>query len=208
MLTGTVGTRSAQALAEYSSLVKAAARAPRQATSVLLAIARGYWYRATCRLRGIRFEAGRNLRVFGRLSFRGPGRVRFGDDVVVDMTVTPWTYDADASIEIGDGTILNGTHFGCIRKIIIGAQSLVGSAAIMDTNFHSTSINRRDPSAPIKSAPVHIGSNVWIGAHAGILPGTRIGDNSVVGFGAVCVGKYPANMLIGPPRATVLRPLL
>jgi acetyltransferase-like isoleucine patch superfamily enzyme len=201
------GGRSTAALAEYASLVKAAACAPRKATSVLLAIARGYWYRATCRVRGIRFEAGRNLRVFGRLSFKGPGLVRFGDNVVVDMTVTPWTYHADASIEIGDGTFLNGTQFGCTRKISIGAESTVGNAAIMDTNFHSTSINRRDPAAPVKSEPVHIGSNVWIGAQAGILPGTRIGDNSVVGFGAVCVGKYPANMLIGPPRATVLREL-
>jgi acetyltransferase-like isoleucine patch superfamily enzyme len=202
-----VTNRAAQALWTYTTLARAAARAPGKATSVLLALTRGFWYKATCRLRGIRFIAGRNLRVFGRLWIKGPGLVRFGDDVVVDMTVTPWTYDPDASIEIGDGTILNGTRFGCVR-IIVGAGSQLGSAAIMDTNFHSTAINRRDPSAPVKSAPVHIGSNVWIAAQVGILPGTRIGDNSVVGFGAVCIGEYPANVLIGSPRAAVLRPLL
>jgi acetyltransferase-like isoleucine patch superfamily enzyme len=77
----------------------------------------------------------------------------------------------------------------------------------MDTNFHSTDVARHDPGAPVKSAPVRIGSNVWIGAHAGILPGTTIGDNSVVGFGAVCTGDYPANALIAGPRAVVLRPI-
>jgi acetyltransferase-like isoleucine patch superfamily enzyme len=40
-----------------------------------------------------------------------------------------------------------------------------------------------------------------------VLQGTTIGDNSVVGFGAVCAGDYPANALIGSPRATVVRQL-
>jgi maltose O-acetyltransferase len=46
---------------------------------------------------------------------------------------------------------------------------------------------------------------VWIGAHAGILPGTRIGKNSVVGFGAVCSGEFPANVIIAGNPARVLR---
>src|SRR5262250_304943 len=84
--------------------VKAAVRSPRKAGSVLAALAKGYWYKGISRLLGIRFYAGRNLRVFGTLWLKGPGIVRFGDDVVVDMVVTPWTYDRDAVIDIGDGT--------------------------------------------------------------------------------------------------------
>lgn len=175
--------------------------------AVLIALARGYWCRLICRLRGIRFESGRNLRVYGHLSIRGPGRVRFGDNVVVDRTVTPWTYHPDAVIEVGDGTFLNGTQFGCARSIVVGPRSIVARASIMDTNFHSTAINRHDPDAPVKVAPVRIGANVWIAAQAGILPGTTIGDNSVVGFGAVCSGDYPANALIATSPATVVRQL-
>jgi len=111
---------------------------------VLLALVKGHWCRVSCRLRGVRFEAGRNLRVFGTLSIKGPGRVRFGNDVVVDMTVTPWTYDPEATIEVGDGTFLNGTRFGCARSIVIGPRSIVADAAIADTNFHSTAIDRHD----------------------------------------------------------------
>jgi acetyltransferase-like isoleucine patch superfamily enzyme len=178
--------------------VKAAARSPRKAIAVLCALAKGYWCRVSCRVRGVRFEAGRNLRVFGRLSIKGPGVVRFGNDVVIDMKVTPWTYH---------GAFLNGTMFGCARSIVVGPRSIVASASISDTNFHSVNVDRHEPHAAVKVMPVRIGTNVWIAGRVGVLPGTTIGDNSVVGFGAVCAGNYPANALIGSPRATVIRQL-
>jgi acetyltransferase-like isoleucine patch superfamily enzyme len=123
------------------------------------------------------------------------------------MTVTPWTYHTDAVIEIGNGAFLNGTRFGCAQHIAIGPRSIVAQVSIMDTNFHSTAINRHDRDAPVRIAPVRIGANVWIGAQAGILPGTTIGDNCVVGFGAVCSGQYPSNSLIAAPQAVVVRRL-
>jgi acetyltransferase-like isoleucine patch superfamily enzyme len=190
-----------------TSRLRLAFRSPGKAISVVRAIAKGHWCRAWCRLRGVRFEAGRNLRVFGTLSIRGPGLVRFGNDVVVDMRVTPWTYERDATIEVGDGAFLNGTQFGCINRIVVGPRSILAAASIMDTNFHSVEVERHDTSAYVKTAPVRIGANVWIGTRAGILPGTTIGDNSVVGFGAVCSGEYPANALIVSPRATAVRQL-
>lgn len=170
-----------------------------------MALLKGHWCRLLCRVRGVRFEAGRNLRVFGTLSIRGPGVVRFGNNVVVDMTVTPWTYSSDARIDVGDGVFLNGARFGCALEISIGANSMVGESSILDTNFHSTSRQRRQRDASVRVAPVRIGENVWIAAHAGILPGTRIGDNSVVGFGAVCSGTYPADAVIAAPPARVVR---
>jgi len=184
-----------------------ALRAPFKAVSVLRALAKGHWCRLSCRIRGVRFECGRNLRVYGTLSITGPGVVRFGDNVVVDMVVTPWTYHRDALIEVGDGTYLNGTQFGCARNISVGRGSILARASIMDTNFHSTAVNRHDADAPVKVAPIRLGTNVWIAAQVGILPGTSIGDNSVVGFGAVCSGEYPANVIIGPAPATVVRRL-
>ena len=187
--------------------LRAAIRSPFKALSVSRALLKGQLCRLSCRMRGVRFECGRNLRVYGKLSIVGPGLVRFGDDVVVDMVVTPWTYDPGATIEVGDGTYLNGTQFGCARHIAIGARSILARASVMDTNFHSTAVDRHESGASVKVAPVHIGSNVWVAANVGILPGTMIGDNSVVGFGAVCSGSYPANALIATARATVVRQL-
>jgi hypothetical protein len=55
---------------------------PGHAISVLAALGRGHWTRIWCRMRGVRFTAGKGLKVFGKLSIRGPGRVIFGDNAV------------------------------------------------------------------------------------------------------------------------------
>jgi acetyltransferase-like isoleucine patch superfamily enzyme len=121
------------------------------------------------------------------------------------MTTTPWTYQANAVITIGARSFLNGTRFGCNERISIGADAILAEANLMDTDFHSVHANRHDPSAPVRTRPIELEENVWIGGHAGILPGTRIGKNSVVGFGAVCSGEYPPNVVIAGNPARVLR---
>lgn len=183
------------------------ARNPAHAVRVAVAILRGHWLKWWLPVRGIRFEAGRNLRVHGRLRVRGPGRVIFGDDVRVDMTVTPWTHEPNAVIRIGDRTYLNGTSFGCAQLIEVGVDAILANARIMDTDFHSVHRERHSPDAPIRVAPVRLEANVWIGAQAGLLPGTTIGRNSVVGFGAVCSGDYPADMVIAGNPARAIKPL-
>ena len=184
--------------------LRKALRSPGTAYEVVASYARGYLVRVGCRLRGVRFEAGRGFRVTGRLVIRGPGRVVFGDDVTVDRVVTPWTYDADALIEVGSGAYLNGTRFGCQQLIRVGPRGILGDASITDTDFHSLRSDRRDPAAPIRVRPVVLGENVWLASAVGVLPGTTIGDNSVVGFGAVCAGAYPANsVIVGNPARVV-----
>lgn len=42
---------------------------------------------------------------------------------------------------------------------------------------------------------VHIGSNVWIGAGAVILPGVTIGDNTVIGAGSVVTKDIPSDVV-------------
>ena len=53
-------------------------------------------------------------------------------------------------------------------------------------------------------APVKIGSRVWIGAGAIILPGVTIGDNSVIGAGSVVTKDIPDNAVaVGSPARVV-----
>ncbi len=190
-----------------TSLLLRAMRNPGRAARALSVRTRGWRCKAWCRLRGVRLETGRNFRISGRLVVRGPGRVVFGDDVLIDGTVTPWTYSEDAVIRVGSGSYVNGTRFGCQREITIGDGAILGDARLMDTDFHSTLASRHDPDAPIRVAPIHIAENVWIAAAVGVLPGTRIGRNSVVGFGAVCAGEYPADVIIAGNPAAVIRPI-
>ena len=55
--------------------------------------------------------------------------------------------------------------------------------------------------------PVKIGNNVWIGADVTICPGVTIGDNSVIGAGAVVTKSIPGNSLAYGNPAHVARKL-
>jgi acetyltransferase-like isoleucine patch superfamily enzyme len=189
--------------ASLRPLARRALTHPGKAATATVGLLRGYLYRAYYRLRGRRFRAGRNLRIFGRLDIRGPGEVIFGDDVKVFGPTTPWTYTAESRIVIGDNVILGEAQFGCVREIVIGPDCIVGRCNIMDTDFHSTRADRRTATAPVRVAPVHIGANVWVSQNVGILPGTRIGDNSVVSYGAVCSREYPPNVILAGNPAKV-----
>lgn len=178
---------------------------PGAAIKYVAALARGRRTLWWCRLLGRRVTAGRNFRVGGRLVIRGPGRVIFGDNVNIERIVTPWTNTPEAVIEIGSNSYLNGTRFGCSERITIGPRAILSDASIADTNAHSTHVDRHSPDAPIRVKPVVLEENVWLGAAVGVLPGTRIGRNSVVGYGAVCAGIYPANSIIAGSPARVVK---
>ena len=44
-------------------------------------------------------------------------------------------------------------------------------------------------------APIEIGENVWIGSHATVLPGVRIGRNAIIAAGAVVTKDVPENTI-------------
>lgn len=180
---------------------------PGKILPVAIALLRGHWCRAWYRLRGVRLHAGPRLRIYGRLKIYGPGEVILGEDVCVLERAVLRTHAPDARIVIGDRTFIGATEFGCMREIVVGRDCLLARAAILDTDHHSTRADRRNPEAPVRVAPVYIADNAWIGQSAGILPGTRIGRNSVVAFGAVCVREYPDNVIIMGNPAKVVAPI-
>lgn len=188
--------------------LRRAVREPSLAFTAALARLRGAWYKFWYPLRRKRFRAGRNFRVYGRLVLSGPGEVIMGDDVTLIGRITPWTYTAAAKITIGDRTMMDGVRFGCAQAISIGRDCIIADCRMADTDFHSTHVNRRiDRTAPIRVIPVVIEDNVFIGAEVGVLPGAWIGKNSVVGFGAICVRRYPPNSVLFGNPAKVVAPV-
>ena len=56
----------------------------------------------------------------------------------------------------------------------------------------------------VKCSPVHIKKGAWIGARAIINPGVTIGENSVVGSGAVVTKDVPDNtVVVGNPARVI-----
>ncbi len=154
-----------------------------------------------------RITLGSKLKIFGKLSIKGPGKVFIGNNVNISMRVTLWTYDQDAVITIGDNVFLNGTRFGCKKSITIGTDCIIGESRILDTNFHSIYINRHDNKAPVKTDKVIIGKNVWIPPECQVLPGVTIGDNSVIGVNSVVSSSIPVNSLATGNPAIVRKTL-
>ena len=173
----------------------------------VIPLLKGYWYRVMMRMRRRRFSAGRGFRIFGQLSVRGPGMVVIGDDVAVCGRVHAWTYAADAQILIEDDVVLSGTRFAAARRIRVGRNAVVAEASIRDTDFHSTRADRRSPEAPIRVAAVDIGEHVQIAGGAVLLPGTQIGENSIVAPAAVCMRSVPPNKLVLGNPAMVAAPI-
>jgi len=59
----------------------------------------------------------------------------------------------------------------------------------------------------VRTAPVTIGRNVWIGRGAVLLPGVTIGDHAVVAAGAIVTKDVPAAAVVAGNPARVVRDL-
>lgn len=115
-----------------------------------------------------------------------------------------YTHSRDARVVIGNDCYLNGSRFGCFESVRVGNRCLVSDARIMDTDFHSVYRERRHPGAPIAARPVTIHDNVWIAAGSAVLKGVTIGENSVVGFGAVVTRDVrPDRIVAGNPAREI-----
>lgn len=97
-----------------------------------------------------------------------------------------------AYLRIGDQVYFNnGASVVAYCGIEIGDNSFIGDfVAVYDTNFHSI-----DQAHPARSAPVIIGSNVWLGRCVTVLPGSKIGDHTVVSAGSIVKGDLPPGVL-------------
>ena len=56
-----------------------------------------------------------------------------------------------------------------------------------------------------KAKPIIIGDNVWIGGDVTILPGVKIGANTVIGAKSVVTKDIPANVVAAGNPCRVLR---
>jgi len=112
----------------------------------------------------------------------------------------------EGEIIVGDNFFANnGLFMCCLKKIVIGDDVLIGSnVSIMDHNGHGISPQMRHSSSGT-AREVTIGNNVWLGSNCFILPGSIIGDNSVVGAGAIVKGNFPKNSIITGNPAVVVR---
>ena len=117
------------------------------------------------------------------------------------------------------GKIIIGAHSGLTAPVIssrskveIGSYVNIGSnVRIFDHDFHSLDSALRAVAAEdhrhVRSKPIWIGDNVFIGTNAIILKGTRVGNRSIIAAGSVVSGlDIPEDSMVrGNPAVIVPR---
>lgn len=113
-----------------------------------------------------------------------------------------------AIIEIGDNVGISGATIYARSKIVIGRNTNIGgNVKILDNDFHPVDpVERlRDNKEAVGTLPVHIGENCFIGCNVLILKGSRLGNNCVVGAGAVVSGCFEDNCVIAGNPAKIIK---
>lgn len=86
----------------------------------------------------------------------------------------------------------------------IGDDTRIASGAAIYAFNHGISPDDLVREQPMGSRGIDIGSDVWIGAHAGVTDGVTIGDHVVVGMGAVVTRDVPPwSIVAGCPAAII-----
>lgn len=113
-----------------------------------------------------------------------------------------------ASIEIGNHVGISGATIYARSRIEIGDHTNIGgNVKILDNDFHPVEPEARmaDDKEKIGTAPIRIGKNCFIGCNVLILKGSIIGDNCVIGAGAVVSGNFEDNCVIAGNPARIIR---
>ncbi len=94
------------------------------------------------------------------------------------------------------------------NRIEIGENStLAYGASVLTSANPNGPKNELAKLYPAMTAPVVIGTNVWVGANATILPGVTIGDMSVVAAGSIVTKDVPSGVLVAGNPAVIKKRL-
>src|ERR1700761_3714577 len=108
----------------------------------------------------------------------------------------PFHCDYGYNIRLGDGVFLN---FNCVIldvvEITIGDRTQIGPAVQIYAADHPRDAETRRAGLEF-GRPVKIGSDVWIGGGAILLPGVTVGDGAVIGAGSVVTRDVEAGVTV------------
>jgi acetyltransferase-like isoleucine patch superfamily enzyme len=114
--------------------------------------------------------------------------------------------EPEARILIGDDVGLSGASICCASSIKIGDRVMLGADSVVtDTDFHPVNvIPRRYVQTGVRTSPVVIGDDVFVGMRAIVLKGVRIGRGAVVAAGAIVTSDVPPYSIVAGQPARVI----
>jgi maltose O-acetyltransferase len=131
-------------------------------------------------------------------------RELFGEGGDTVWMQPPFFCDYGSNIALGERVFFN---FNCVVldvcPVRIGSFTLFGPAVQIYTPMHPLDAKLRRQQEFGK--PVEIGSDVWVGGGAVILPGVRIGSGAVIGAGSVVTRDVPERTFAAGNPCRVVR---
>jgi acetyltransferase-like isoleucine patch superfamily enzyme len=173
---------------------------------------------------------GRNVTFGHGVVLRHPGKIRLGDDVVVDdLVVLDAKGETNRGITVGNGVFLGrGTILSCKdgditlgdhvnigfnSEIFSGSSVTVGANGLFAAYTYLVGGGHEFDRAGVPvvdqarlSKGIAVGENVWLGAGTIVMDGIRIGRDVVAGAGAVVTEDLPDGVVaVGVPARVVRR---
>ena len=113
----------------------------------------------------------------------------------------------EGQLSIGAKTVLGQEcTLSAYQRISIGRECIIADRSMFIDFDHGTAeVDRPIRVQGIYKRDVTVGHNVWVGYAASFLRGVTVGDNSVVGAGAVVCDDVPDNAVVGGVPAKVIR---
>lgn len=166
----------------------------------------------------LRFLHARDVFFPQNLTSHGEDRITIGEGTHVGehCVLTTWEStcaggDFHPEIVIGKNCDIGEyNHITSINKIQVGDNLLTGRWVTITDNSHGGIDCNSLSIAPImrkmiSKGPVFIGTNVWIGDKATILPGVTIGDGAVIAANSVVTKDVPAYSVVAGIPAKVIK---
>ena len=162
-------------------------------------------------LTAMRLEARRKMKLFNNEDDRDKQReiikTLFGS-TGEKLTMNPrFVCDYGSNIYVGENFYAN---YNCtmldICEIHIGDNAMFGTNCQLLTPLHPLDAKERISGLEY-GAPITIGDNAWFGGGVTILPGVTLGDNVVVGAGAVVTKSFGDNVVLAGNPAKIIKTL-
>jgi acetyltransferase-like isoleucine patch superfamily enzyme len=116
----------------------------------------------------------------------------------------PFFTDHGLNLALAEGVFINqNCTFLDYAGIRLAERVMIAPKVTFITVGHP--VDTDDRRMFLTGGPIDVAENVWIGAGATILPGVRIGRDSVIAAGAVVADDVPERSLVTGAKATVRR---
>ncbi len=120
--------------------------------------------------------------------------VKIGHNTGIDISL--FELGTNGELEIGNYCTFVEPIINTNKKIIIGDYALVAYGVIIADSGYLIPPQKDEKLNDKNEVSIRIGNNVWIGIKALILEGADIGDNCIIGAGAIVNFKVPKNSIV------------